>query len=620
MLRSTVSDYYQLFEHDNGIDSARLSTDSRESLSKRRKFRLDALAEPDKNIKTRLKEVLNRYNCLIFGFFIFLMILGGGIGAAAFFGVRQLEHEAENKDFKTYSDIHLEDMKQRIYHAIRAVESTRGLYTINNGTVNYYTTALPFIKQTQLLLYPGITALGFVRYLQQKNRTSYVINMRKQGPDFVNFTINNISEENRLVEAPIADEYFVIEHVYPQLSERLSLGLNCLSSPAEEPIITLMRKNGQDGVTSIFKLVDGTTSTIYYSPVRTMNSNFVGFVSGIIDIHQVFSPDETSNTTNFIGPNILTFIFDTSITIEESQKSLFYASNNADYLNTIKIIENAPYKSNRSLIFGQHVWKIWFVPNNEFILDHDKWEKYIGLASSLILAIIVWLAFIIVVKLFQYNTNIHKLNRDKVSTLRECLEQISDQEQNMRSMLDAVPDHILVIDSDGRILEFNASFDKAFNMTLRKLREGMYLSSLLIDLSPNFFHDCIIEQMETSMKRTTGGKMPVAVTIRPLFGTRRDQGDHELKGAKNYLVVIRNLTDRDTLMNQLTKQQEDAKNQHLNDIVWLDSMMEDSEFRNALHSYCEKELNAENVLFLEAVRAYKRQSIEERISKQKNYL
>jgi CHASE1-domain containing sensor protein len=461
-----------------------------------------------------------------------------------------------------------------------------------------------------LFQYSGVSALEFIRYVKHEDRAAYVTKMRGAGPDFVNFTINNRDENNRLFEAPSAPEYYVIEHVAPLATNRVSLGYNCLSSPLDIPVINRIHETGVDGATAKFKLVQGVYGIIYFSPIYSLDRKFIGLANSILYIDQLFK------IAQMVSGTYLTMIgFDRNVSAVNDEASFMYSTSNDGkdgFAEAQQLIANSPYTTNGEVLVGGRTWSVTFVPSAQYIFDYRGWEKWISLFSSLVIAIILMLIISIIIKRMQHKARVHQLNRERVDTLRQYLDQISSQEQQMRSTLDAIPDLIIVIDSQGKILQTNASFDRIFtNMTENKLREGVYVTSLLCELPPKFFIG-IVEQMETVLKKPAG-TIPVAVTVRPLIGAKKSQT--ELEDVQTYLVVIRNMMDRVTLMEQLAKQQDEMKK--MSDMMWFDAKMEDIEFRRELHEYCREELNEENMLFLDEVAQYKKQTIEDRIATQK---
>jgi hypothetical protein len=186
--------------------------------------------------------------------------------------------------------------------------------------------------------------------------------------------------------------------------------------------------------------------------------------------------------------------------------------------------------------------------------------------------------------------------------LTDFLDRIAQQEEDSRNTMDCIPDHIVVLDHEGRILKTNASFERGFQTTTKKLEQGLFIGQYLVNLEKGFFTRGVIDQLETEIRKSTGLLVPVTVTCRPMNTDER------------YLVVIRNIAEKLTLMEQLQKQQNQM--QMMTGMMRFDTQLQDVEFRTKLRKYCQNEYNEENMAFVEDVLAYKSKGVTERMGMQ----
>lgn len=186
-------------------------------------------------------------------------------------------------------------------------------------------------------------------------------------------------------------------------------------------------------------------------------------------------------------------------------------------------------------------------------------------------------------------------------SLRNFLYMIAEQEEDSRYTMDSIPDSIIVLNYEGRILKANASFEKGFQLSAKKIENGINISQYFAHLENGFFRR-VIDQVETQIKKPTGLLVPVIITSRPLHKERR------------YLLVIRNITEKLTMIEQIEKQQN--KMQHMTEQLQFDTQLQDIEFRMRLLKFCQKEHNEETLEFIQDVMAYKSKGVTERLKLQ----
>jgi hypothetical protein len=99
--------------------------------------------------------------------------------------------------------------------------------------------------------------------------------------------------------------------------------------------------------------------------------------------------------------------------------------------------------------------------------------------------------------------------------------------------------------------------------------------------------------------------IPVQVTVAPITS---DESESE------HLVLIKNMSDREKLVQELKRQEESA--QAMMKFVTLDAQMRVESFRKQLIDYCRKEHNAESVYFLQDMLYYRNSDIDTRVKMQ----
>jgi CHASE1-domain containing sensor protein len=458
----------------------------------------------------------------------------------------------------------------------------------------------------------GVRGFQWVPLVKNVDRESFIQKTRGSGPDFINFSIRD-RVNGSLVNASIQDDYYVILHAAPLSSSQELLGYNLISSEHEEREILLSRYAGVDTATSTFNLLENEKGFLYFSPVYTglRNGDFVGLTCGVFHVVSLFS--------SFIDDHVVLFVYDKNVTDQQDETWMVHTTyTNGDVAgfswpnptvsNYLQVIRAAPYTVNRTVTIGDRKWEIVFFPKTKFIKERNGWEKYAALSISISVAVFTALVLSGVVKWLQYRDKLHRLNLQRVSILEEnkknlteFLDRIAEQEEDSRNTMDCIPDHIVVLDDSGKIIKMNASFERAFNVTSIKFQQGITIDQYLTQLDHLFFTRGLIDQIETTIKKQTGLLVPVTVTVRPM-------------GRYRFLVVIRNMAEKLTLIEQLQKQESEMK--IMSGMMKFDQQIQDEEFRKRLLKYCQQEYNAENAEFIETIIQYKNSSVTQRMDLQ----
>lgn len=131
-------------------------------------------------------------------------------------------------------------------------------------------------------------------------------------------------------------------------------------------------------------------------------------------------------------------------------------------------------------------------------------------------------------------------------SLRAEIERRSQSERNFRGLIDAAPDAILVIDSDGRVIKMNAEAERMFGYDRRALL-GQDVERIIPERFRSAHHSkrhgygtapatkTISGQL--AGKRADGSEFPVEIRISPL----------DAQGARSIVGIVRDITERQRL-------------------------------------------------------------------------
>ncbi|KAL0479052.1 hypothetical protein AKO1_007935 [Acrasis kona] len=122
-----------------------------------------------------------------------------------------------------------------------------------------------------------------------------------------------------------------------------------------------------------------------------------------------------------------------------------------------------------------------------------------------------------------------------VQALNSIMKRTMTQDMKLRACVNAVSDAVVMVTSDGSILQTNQKFDTLFP----DLSRHTLINHLFEELKPNFFKSC--EQLDAIMVVNSERK-PVSITVRRLFEEQHFQNEGAENSEEDYVLVIRELS------------------------------------------------------------------------------
>jgi PAS domain-containing protein len=299
------------------------------------------------------------------------------------------------------------------------------------------------------------------------------------------------------------------------------------------------------------------------------------------------------------------------------------------------MIDSAPFTSIGYVKFADRVLKITIIPSDAYINLYNTYIKWVALVLCLcfmmvLLVVCVFIYFLrklMVARKGRLNAELQiDLLRTNQSSLRSLLERIATQEQKQRSTINAFPDYVCVVSDSGKLLQTNAAFDADFPFSQMELERGVYTFAIFTELASDFYRTAGENEIVTQAARRFGDYMDVKVRVRSLgHDSNKDSSSlsNEFKSKTGptsnlssssvqvieeeaYLIIAKNITEKkeDSIVDERARH---ARSE-------LEKKFRDPKFRSELRAFCEREKNVENVLFLEAVREYKKTPFAERVN------
>jgi CHASE1-domain containing sensor protein len=264
------------------------------------------------------------------------------------------------------------------------------------------------------LVLRGVVGFQWVPLVLNADRFAFVHKTRASGPDFVNFTIRDRGPNKTFVLASQHDEYYVILHSAPLSASIELIGYNIFSSEHEQKEILTSRYQGIDTATSTFDLVEEDKGFLYFSPVYTSSDqHFVGLTCGVFQVASLFN--------TFKDDNVILIAFDQNVTSSDPTWMIYSTYVEGDIIGYgaaatltlnqhLNMINSAPYVERRNVHVADRMWQIVYIPKSKFLMEHNGWEKYVGLSASLSGAIFIAILMSAATKWIQYRDKLHRLN------------------------------------------------------------------------------------------------------------------------------------------------------------------------------------------------------------------
>lgn len=201
--------------------------------------------------------------------------------------------------------------------------------------------------------------------------------------------------------------------------------------------------------------------------------------------------------------------------------------------------------------------------------------------------------------------------KNEQEKLQALLHKISIEEQRFRSINNAINDFILLINSNGLIIQSNTSFHDKFQYAHNKTDNVLNITKVFHDVSLQQFIELVKteQEIETVGISAFGEKIHVALRV---SSVRLFIDDNEMDA---FVVVAKNMNENKKLMESLDAQQK--KLTLLQNFVAFDQLMSDPDMRAAYKKFCQHEHCEESILFVETVLDYRKtRKAHERVQKQ----
>ncbi|KAL0482888.1 geranylgeranyl diphosphate synthase [Acrasis kona] len=487
----------------------------------------DTQSSKDSTSKNYLERQYKNLSKITFADWVFVLVgivflvlcLTGGL--TGFFVMKNDQLIQDNDNFQRGAlDITFE-LNKNMDEITSDLLMIRTMLSLFDG-VTFYKQFLPFTSSLSSVTYSNgdvelkdyIKSYNYIQIVDNNNLTNYFSTIRSWGGLYSN--ISNVKEFGATGKLDVVrSEYFLVT-LYLPLNGNISTNLG--SNPLRNRTLQAARASKQiivsDKVT-IAGVVGDASGVITYAPV-VKNNVTVGFISSSMLLKNLMNASTTLDNQQGLAMlddknNVMT-IFTNGIKIGKEDGN--YTFSDVEALLSQSMFRS-PYHS--ITLYNKQYKIICFSTARS-----SSYYKAIPLCVCLVVLLIIEVGLVsvcgyrrvVVVKRMQ------DVTRDRVGVLENHRTKLSSllkksvkSEAKSRSIINSIPDIVVVVNMVGKILQSNKNFDKLFEFNEQEWTAGVMLSSILVELDPMFFESADDKLVNTFMKTKDVDKIGVQVKV-----------------------------------------------------------------------------------------------------------
>lgn len=318
---------------------------------------------------------------------------------------------------------------------------------------------------------------------------------------------------------------------------------------------------------------DTIIDTLYIHPV--INNTIIGYSIGIISYNDIFNIDLTYQ----------------SIVLTNKSNSIVYISDIS--------YKSSPFSYTYSIPISDTIWYISIYPTDAYIQRYHSSLKYVSfiliIFTSMLITIII--DIIIVAMIYRHMNNIatRELISYNMNNMELMLERISKMNEFRRDIYDSIPEMIIIMDSDGKILDGNKIFFTITRASYDDIRNNCNIHQLFPGEIKEFYKSMSTEFTKSIFKPIIGCSITVNYNAyKTSIDTKRFLDPMCLESSDNkvYIMVVQGTKYTSTI-----EVSYESKFQKL----WK----EDCIFRDSFLQFCIQRKNDENIRFIIDVENYR---------------
>jgi PAS domain-containing protein len=551
---------------------------------------------------------------------IVAVALGLLAGLLSFF----LLQNTEKLTARTTLQTTLTKVEKELNSAIEDVTSTiynnAAFFQVSKTPITLYDQFEPYVMSAGS--FPKFyTVLTFVRTIRLADSDAFTQEMRASG--YPNFTITGRDENNNRIEpAPVAVRCVVTQSVPVSSLDNL-LGYDICTDATKNQSAYNAFYYGKPSLTGATRSVTRIGAVSVIIAMSIYNGSKTAFPLGLVRGTIVLG-DLIQETIGSILDG-----FDISLTdMNATSDHFLYTTGTIKNVTmtseqNAEMIAAAPYTFSTNITFADRIFSVTIVPRDEYFTRFDQANKYIALVISLVIMGVLLIGCVFLYfgrklliakkKRAQANVQIDLLKTNQTA-LRTLLDRIASQESKTRAVINSLPDIVFVINPTGKILQTNTAFDNEFPFSQQEMEKGVYTWDIFTELASDFFRVADeTKEINTTAARRFGDIIDVVVRVSDLKGKQEGSSasaSNELKPSTGmtslqlvdleeaFVIIAKNVSAK-TIIQEANSEERVQRHE-------FERKFREKQFREELKQYCEKNQNVENILFLEAVKEYKK--------------
>jgi CHASE1-domain containing sensor protein len=487
-------------------------------------------------------------------------------------------------------------------------------FSMAKMNVDYYHDLLPFYSTAQLKQ-PSYNGVLIGCTVPNVSRTEFEAKVRTFGTAFQNFYINARDSLNNPYPAnqPVYYPYYM---AVPESILAANLGFDVASHPIRKATLLKAAAVGDITASSVVRLsgqnVTG-IATYRWFPNSTIYTNVAFKLDALL----------SNGLTNGTLEDYIVQFYDAETgefwhsTMTEAQNPYNLPLKNVTVAQHKAIIANKANTDwdalpvSRDIKVADRTIHAIFIPLNSYARTHRKW---LALSMSLFMGFVCIIFAIIFIKQLHGISLKGKSDKKRIAVLNDSrkkithvLERIDRQDSQTKMILDTLNDMIFVTNKEGGIVTTNVAFNRELSYN-----QGDTMSLTISKVIPNIPDDFwnVVDWKGfalTSFKNL----VPIEVDV-AFFDTADDVEQPDTTWA--YVIVMRNLTDREKLLANARGQKSKLKSNLK--IAEFNARFGRDAFRQDLLQFAERVHTSEAVRFLIDVIEYKKSKVDKRAEMQ----
>ncbi|KAL0480860.1 TMPRSS11B [Acrasis kona] len=498
---------------------------------------------------------------IVLGVLAIVMCLVGGL--TGYFVMEKIDVQNGVQEFMNRAKTISDNINNDIADITNDLLLLQKLMTVFQN-VDFYNQFLPFSATMSTVPYINGTvklpdymlSYAYIQVVPYDNLTSYFDTLQSWGGTYRN--VSYVKAFGSTVPDVKRSEYFLITLYIP---ERGNAGTNLASLQSRNDSFVEARAKREIVVTD--KLyqngVRGDASGVsVYAPV-IRNNVTIGFVQSAIIMKALLKSSSASSYLS--GDQSIALIEDTGtiMTILTNNEQVNKPNGNYSQSDVDMLVsQSALSDSNNQISVYNRKYKMIVVSS----VMPVQYLKVIPLALCLFTMLVIeaLLVFAYCYRKVVVVNKIQELTKARVELLENHRAKLSNllktsirSEAKSRGIINSIPDPVVVINATGLIVQSNNSFDALFAETENA---EVLLSSILVDLDPNFFVSMQQgEVMKTNASLKNGTKMQVEVKVSNIVDDKREGSPNSSTPSKSphiqlvssideeesYVVIIREI-------------------------------------------------------------------------------